>query len=1041
MFAKRKTLAAVVLSATMVTCAGLAISHAEWNEVIPVHAQTMQSAIAEEQKAEVKGLTVTQTTPATVDLSQVEAGQYCLTVTITANEGTSQDYFEMFATINGVTQTLSMSAAENEDNVFYGVIEVSDGVEDLNILQLSTTTPNTLTVDVSVDTLFVSAGNGYNLSHVNLRGATNIAIQDSDVLSYTVTVDIGNQSLPEGATLTGEINNSNLNLRRDTSITYTNIYSGTVTISAAESKTLSIVLSSGELEDVTISVLELSNVHAMGDKVTETVTDVGVWETVIFSYEATDSKYITATATTNNRLVAASVSVGTTAGTFTGTSVSGPDYPVHVEKGTTYYFEVLVTPLETETESVTLTFSIGDWVNPTVQVNNAYSLPVTPAGVDIVSSTLDVAAGTYSISLADVPYEYYDRGIVITVHLNSQNIILDSMNGYASTVDITPADTAIYLTTSDTAIGAVTLSISVPEVRNYIDLGTATQITVPAKEGEAKYGSAIYYLRVSETENIDTGFYNVVLSAAGDVEVYAGTTSLYPVVPQGERTGIFEIRYTEDYYTMEFRNYGTEEATFDATVTKATDVELQFDQTNSITVGADQRVSYFVVNLGAGEYTLHFTGLTAEELSNLTFTVDGEIVGITSSAGNTAIATVTISQEQDSNGIVNFSFKNKGAAEIDFDLEFSPENVLVLGEIEEITVTGYYYYTAYYVDLNKGDYAVNLSLPDGMDVTVSANGEEVVRYGGVSGILHTDYDGYVLLRFNCNTYGTDTTFSVAVDELSGSITPGAETAVSIKANSLGATYSLGNLNAGLYTVELSGADVSNVKVAVNGLILVGNTFEITYSQQTTSITFIGDSAADINFTVTVSLTDSYYLALNTAKSVTLPGYGYREYFIDLTPGEYSITLSVAGAEIYVNGATVISNGDTTGTFMVLQSGLVSIFMTNYESADPITFTATVSAVPDDGTITLGTSKVITLAADESKDYTINLEAGNYVVTLTYADGATRTVNVVVSGFIDVIYDGNLTGTFEMAESGEDILTFTNTSATESVAVIVTITAA
>ena len=955
-------------------------------------AQVMQSIVANEQVFTKEGVVLTQEQTTEVELTGVPAGQYCIKLTATSE--LSGEYFDITVTAGGSTIYLSESA--NEDGIFYGVINVSAGEK----IYLNTTSAEGITVNISVETLFMNPGNGYNLAHVIIPAASTVSvdIQDSTVLSYTVMVDLGNQTLSAGATLSAFINNTTFNLRHDDSVQYTNMYTGTLTLPAqTTTKTLTITSTDTKaLTEVTVTLMELSEIYPIANN-TATAHNIGEWETAIFSYEAKKSGYVSVDVTSPTTTVS-SVEVATsyalTAGTGFGTAIFDATAPVYLAEGTTYYFESLVTGITpvagNEVTAVDLTITISDWQEPEEITVGSYSMPVTPTRE--YEMKLNLAAGDYSITIIDVPFSYYtaETPIVITAHIGEQAIQLTRDNNYSAVVTITNENT-VYFTTSENTHTALTFALNVYEAPHYIVPGNETTINIPAND------SITYFI-----QNAPAGVYSIRLSEASpSVSVMVGDVT---VVPEDKTTGGFVVRHEGGDFAITFVNSGSEAVEIAATVTpEARDTTIELDSAKTITLNAATREAYFMYSLAAGTYNL-----TVSPATNITLMVDGVAVDVSSGT-----ATITISNVQDANGLVNFTFENTGATTARFTVTVEPSsNIVEVGDTFTINAVDYEYHTTYYAKVTAGhSYALTLDVPEGMSVVVTQNGTDLIFYGGKVGAFTAQADGYVTLRFTCYTYGNETNLTAHFIE-SAAMPINRATDVDTTVMSTYVAY----LYPGTYHINLS--EGANVKISINSVEITSNSFEV-YLYSGVTITFV--NAGSEKFSAT--LVPDNMMTLGAETDITLTAYNSVYYYINLTAGTYQLT--VPGASnllLQIDGVNIAAISENTYVFTVT-SGYHAIGFINNDFNE-LTFKATVTTA---NLLVLDDDNEVTIEAGmHSKTYYIDLAEGDYSIRLELPDGTE--IQVTVNSEVVVEY-GSARGTFTVSatEAGYVQVIFTTES--------------
>ncbi len=1014
---RTKTLAVVALTSAMTACVAGGIGYAKLNHAVFASADTA-NYYAERSNVFSGTGTLTQTESATFALTGVKAGQYSVTVEITHTEGTSQDWFYLSATGNGEAVFLNEGTETEGNPKYYGVVNVDEN----GTLTISSTSPNTLSVSVTLENLFMSEGNGYSLGNVLIptdgMNALDVEIRDTTAKTFTVQIDLGDRILTDEETLTAEINDASAELVAQTADLA--IYSATITlpttVETATSLTIesTIVASEGESVVGSITLFPLGTATPITDK-TATATNVPVWETAIFSYTPSETSYQTVAITSTASPLYTSTTVSTVAGTFSGSPVAGEDYPVYLEANTTYYFEVTLLGTDEQGEDVgytsaDLTITLKDWERPTIEVGGSYALPVTTADETPEMFTLTAAEGTYDLTITEVPFDYYIYGITVTAHITYaagtpavQEVVLDSDHNYSASVEIAANAESIYFTTSQNSRSVIRVSLTVPEVLHYIVPGESTDITVPAN------GSITYFI-----EAAPSGVYSLNLTkTSSSVSVMVGDVT---IIPAGKTMGGFVVQYAGNDFGITFVNSSDAEVEITAMVAaEAQDTTIQLNEGKTITLAANQRQAFFMYSLAAGDFTLSITPATT---TGIALEVDGVPVTLTDGE-----AIITISEVQDANGLVNFTFENTGDESVTFTVTVTPEHMVNVGEEFEITVAGYYNYVAYYVGGFKAntEYYMVLDLPEGVSATVSQNGEEFVYYGNAIGVFTADSNGYITMRFSIYAYGDFTTVRAYIDEYEASTekTMTLNTATNITVEKYYTTYTL-NLTQGVYYISVLG----DVEATINGT-LVSNS--ISYYVDAAEGQVVTVRVTFINFTGTIATATATVVTdvmnVGEEKTVTLAADSSNVYGIDLERGVFTLSLSEnENVEVRFDGVVVAPENGTYRLDVTMSGGHTLTFVNT--GASEVSFTATVTP---NNLLTLGEEEEITLGAGSSENYYIDLEAGSYTVTLTFADGSEIEVY-----FEDeqIVYSGENFGTLTIVNSGYNVLTFVNLADTE-----------
>lgn len=905
---KSKKLAAIALSSCMALCVGAAVGINAHSNFATASADTAKYAVTENFGT----YKVSQDSPVTVKLTGITAGQYSIKLSVIS--ATEMGYFyNMIATVGGESVYLTYNSSAD---AFVGVIKVDSDDADLTI---STTTTSTVEVAVDVDNLYLGEDNEYRLPDVQITAGASITA-DLNVAAgnYNVSVDLGFMATPYVGTIYAQAGNGT-----PVTLTRTEDYMPfTGTVNVGENDTLTITNFSEMDINATISISEVIEYGALPTSAT-----LETWMPVTYKYTAatTGYKYINVTSAEEGVYTDLSVTFKTSPDDFDGVLISEENYPIYVEAGVEYYVEILLMDAYDNGEMVntaTVNIATGNWTAPTITPGVAYNVPVTAAGRDKVEMNLVAEATTYNLSLLNIPFTYYWTNEVVTAHIGGQEIYLTADNGYATTVTLT-GNTTIFLTTSAADSTVASLYLAVPEVREYFTLGEAKEITVGAGE------TAVVYI-----ENAMAGYYDIMLSSLGNAQILV-TSSMQelPIIPVGATAGGFKIRYEEGDFALEFTNEGDEKVTFEATVNEVfEDVSLDLVTPNKVSLTANVRKVYYLENLAAGEFELAISNLDGATYADLTVTIDGVEVTI----GADGKAMFKLDEVQDANGLVTVVFYSTKTAT--FTVTVNPNNFMEIGKVYTVSTSDYYYYTAYYMNLPAGNYAIVLELPEGMSVTVTANDEFAVYYGASVGTFTVESTGYVALRFSCYTYGTDADFSVYVKAMAGEMKLGETMNVSMTATDMSKTYMLNGLASGEYNLTISNADV---KVYVDGNLLEGDTFTI-YGDSCT-ITFMYNGA--VNFTAKV--TPANILEADEDNTVTIGYWEYsKTYFMELGAGSYNIVLDLpegVSIQVTINGNVVIPFGGDEADFTISaeEAGYIQItFETS--SFEEVTFDVTIT---------------------------------------------------------------------------------------------------
>ena len=899
---------------------------------------------AEQQKAEqnvATNVTVSAEAPADVTLTGYAAGQYYLTVSVKNEDLPDTFYSEFAVTVNkGADDAEDYYLTYNSDTkVAAGVIKTTtDNAE----IELSVTTSTVLTVDVAIDNLFIGPAIENSLGVVEIS-QTPLTIQLKDIQSgnYDVVLELAVERIEETPITivaydaegkTTSYTRSRLEINTDSNEIISYVFTEVELVDGEY-----FTITSGEALDVTVTIQNAAPPALPWG----TGIQLTPWELVTYSYVApTSGDYaITYTAPADADV---SITFKTDAASYDGLLVQGSNYPLTMREGTTYYFDIVLIA----DNNATVTFNIQPWVAPTIEAEQFYYLPVASGQSEATVVDLAIPAGTYTLTLTDIPSAVIWNEGNITAFVGTQEVVLNLENNFASNVTITENDTFMFLTTNYTDDITVGVTFSTPEVRHEITAGTSTTVTIPAKGEYDDYGTVTYYL----TNPVEGGFYTLTLSDVSVPDVVSVVTSegVAPFINVGGVVGGFRVNYADDFALI-FRNSGTTAVTLTALVNNvAGDNAIALKTATTITLQANSSAAKYLEGLAQGNYNLAFSAAAGVSVYE-----DGVKLNV---AENSAVITVDYLQAY--NGIVSLVFVNDTAEAVTFTVTVTPQNEMTLDTPVTITAHGYNTVVSYYIDISNGNYAMALKVPEGLSVNVVLGGYEVVSYGNVAGVVTIDVaheegdesinpvQGYLSVVFYC--YGNDEvdyTLSAVLYSMTGEMTVNEEQTVSLDASKFGATYSIA-LTAGEYSVNLH----EGVTVAVNGVpVGADGKFLITDYSSTAYITFINTTNAAVSdYTATVMLEQTHIATLGHGMEVTLVPYEEGIYYIaNLTAGaSYNITLTgenLANVYIYINGMQVTFDENGVGTFTASDVTAQNIAFYYYGEAESVTFTFTVTA--------------------------------------------------------------------------------------------------
>lgn len=811
----KKALAAIALAACMTTCASVALTRL----ANTAHADTSHVASVETTKASEKviaeGLTITAGTSASANVGNIAAGQYFAYVTIQEFIGDNYDPYDLFVTIGGETLSLTY-------NYMIGKYEAVVKVTPNATLEVSTNSVNTFVVDVAIGNLYLGTNNNYTISGVEIPALSSLTVdvEDAEASDYVITVDLGTAVLGEGAELT--VITSDMAEKQLEPNDY-GVYTAEIPLTEATTD-LTIYSTSSTALTASINLFKVTHYDALPSSATLTM-----WEAVTYTYTVDESGYYSIDVwSATDETVEVGVTLKTEADTWEGLTVMSDTYPLYMETGATYYFELVLT--NAAAEKATVNTKVSDWSNPDLVINEVSYLPVVSAMVpstsaEHVESTLHADAGTYNLTLLEVPFGYYMMGVTVTATVDGEKYELTTENGYSAVVTTKSDNAKVSFTTSDLASTVLGVSFSIPEVRNYIKLGTPADIEAPAE------ATVAYYI-----ENMEVGNYYIVLDgvpANADLTVYTSVSDAV-VVPNGEAMGGFQVRWEGGDFAVLFTNNGSADISFKATVYKAEgEYTIGLAETQKLTIGANTRTTYYMYGLAVGNYEITVSG-------NVSVWVDGVAVAINAGKG-----AFKLDGTQDDNGIITVSIKNNSAAAATIDVTVMPLDLMELGVAVKLKADVWYFgTTAYYIHLMPGTYSVALYAPEDLYGSMTVNNEYVDN-----GVFTVDKESYVAIRITAYSFtDKELDFKALVNTVETAVyNEDLDMEIELSENNFSKSYEI-KLSAGTYILTLSDAE-DYIQVSIDGNVIIsygGDYAEFTITEETTIIlTFTYNGTATI----------------------------------------------------------------------------------------------------------------------------------------------------------------------------------------------------
>ena len=856
-------------------------------------------------------------------------GQYILKVTITESSVQQHAYYyDMTATVGGQTVNLAYTGVGTTGQIGYftGIINVTPNAEVI----LNTSSEEELTVNVELLDLYIGQGNDYILSGFTLPANTDVAIKLDNVAEgrYEVLLDYGATRV-ENANISAIIDNIETPFTSDSF--YFSAYSCEIDVKA-NSTTLTL-RNNGE-EDITVrGTLSLTPITGYAELPKQAT--LTVYSPVTYRYTSENTGYYSISVTNADGSAAeVAVSFITDVVEYDATTVEGENYPLFMEAGRPYYFELTLLSSTAQDETATVNIAVNEWSAPTVEAGRIYYLPVTGTAMGTKSAGLNLTAGKqYDLSLI-VPFEFYYNDVTVTANIGTQKFELSAETNYTARITATNADT-IYLT-SDSE-NNYTAGVNFVEYieRKTFTLGEELNITLSAGE------SVIYQL-----ENAPLGYYTVTLSANTNITVSSNLQDDF--IKAGQTEGGFLLRYNLSTLELIFTNNGTEAATFTATCTR-TYQTIALNTRTQVTVAATKTETYMMQGLAAGTYRMSFSG----DIANLAVTVDD--VAITFE-GN--VATFTVSEAQDNDGIIAIAFTNSGAEEIEFALTVAPTAYIELDKAVTITIpavqqgeeVSYYLYTGYYFqNLAAGSYLVTVELAnENQQVMVNVNGTYAISFGSYAGTFNLASAGLFPVRITAYGAADATTFTLKITELtSTNMAMGTAQTVELTANST-KVYSI-NLAEGSYKLTVSELVAGMYIYADNNLIYFDEEVKSGMFYASGNIYIIVVYKGTETKSVTITVTPGNEIELDKSMDLFLASYFQSTtYYANLPAGSYNLTITYtdgSGVGVAMNG-TALTATDNVYTFTVDAAGYVQFTFSYGEEIGSVSFSVLISAVTD-----------------------------------------------------------------------------------------------
>ena len=644
--------------------------------------------------------------PATLKLSNVSAGQYIFTARLT-NE-VDEWWIDLVAQVTDSMYPTYLSY-NGATGLYTGVITVAAD----STIQLSTYALSTLEVEVYLEKLYIGESNDNYLSGVELPAEITVNNAGSYVLNVNIDYNEELDDKKEIPTIKVQVGEEEaFDLTRDD---YGN-YTGKIT--TVEGSMLK--LTTNASVTITVSV-SLSAIISVDDPLPTTAVTFGMYETHSYYYDAVGTGYYSLNWTSTNEDDMFGITMKADPNDFEGTYIEGKNFPLYLVEGDRYYFDITYMSNMTYTAFETSAmFTVDAWEATALQVNqNALYVPVTVED-ETKPIALDAADGNYTLSLLNIPASVLYGDVTITAHIKSEKVEtkVELENGYAE-VTLNNA-TEIWFTSdydSNFVAGAVLNTI---QENTTIVLGETESLELTGNETQT------YSIEI-----LKTGYYEVVLDIIGGqpVEVSASTAAR-PIIPYGNTHGAFFFEVSENDSTayLYFSHTGTGTTYFDVIVNPVDeDITMKLNQATEITVDANSEKTYFIENIEEGVYSVELTLPEGVEIQVDSSAMDSAII----LEGKTEGTFVVYYMQT-----VSLIFKNNGSSAATFSAKVTrvAEGYMYLGWENYISMSATDNTKTYLLeDLDAGTYAVNLDLPEGVEIQVTMGGETIIASGHVSG--------------------------------------------------------------------------------------------------------------------------------------------------------------------------------------------------------------------------------------------------------------------------------------------------------------------
>lgn len=571
-----------------------------------------------------------------------------------------------------------------------------------------------ITVQAYLGGLALGEFNDYDLGNVTLPADVELQISAGEHL-ISVSPYIYEEVEGFDPTYTVEVNGAAVTLAPDSDSGYT--YTGVITVGG----TTTVTISGENAGDYPVDV-RIYNYVAPTELELDEAIEMTYGEVNFYSLRATATGFqkFTATAVAENEAgeeVAVdaifSLASKSSATAITSTNYPQLDYPVYLEEGHTYYFEISYAGIsgadiddpaagQTIPDTVKATFSLGMWEGVDVVRDEILYIPVSPT--ERYTASVSGFSGAYDISVAVFPEDFDFAADALALHVikgeteetYTLQLEADAETGisgdFRATVDLESA-TGLYVTWRENAV--VGLVVEYTPIVGEITVGTALTITMPAgRNGQ-------YYIYSGLTAGQT---YQITLTGGnGRIEISSPNGV---AVPEGRNFGLFTVDYP-DYFFLTVQNYDeTAPATVTVTVEEANVTDtLTLNTATAVDLSGGQSRAYSI-DLEDGVYVLHIGGGNGKVYAR---TSDGAIVD-EGNQNRSGYLYVSIYDTETTTKTVNIIFDNADAAATQVTVVVTKfGGGLPLNAENEITLSAEAPYIAYSMDLEAGDYYISLS--------------------------------------------------------------------------------------------------------------------------------------------------------------------------------------------------------------------------------------------------------------------------------------------------------------------------------------------